>query len=44
LLKSHYENVSKNAKYANDEQRQQQLDHIQSGIDKYEGLIRKYSK
>lgn len=41
LLKAHYLNVQQNAKYENNEQRQAQLDYIQSGIDKYEALISK---
>lgn len=41
LLKAHQLNVQQNAQYGNDEQRQAQLDYIQSGIDKYEALIAK---
>ncbi|MFC0538803.1 CehA/McbA family metallohydrolase [Pelagicoccus mobilis] len=40
LLKGHKENVRANARYESDEQRQAQLDYIQSGIDRYEALIK----
>jgi hypothetical protein len=39
LLKRHAENVKANANYANDQQRQEELDYIHQAVGKYESLL-----
>ncbi|MCA9444006.1 MAG: hypothetical protein KC964_24645, partial [Candidatus Omnitrophica bacterium] len=41
LLEQHYENVEANANFANNEQREEALTYIASGIRKYEELLTK---
>jgi hypothetical protein len=44
LLKRHHENIRVNARYANDIQRQEELDYIQQAIQKYDDLLDRMNK